>query len=138
MLQAVAIRAYKAMGACVLGAAVTLAPVVVSARQLPDTAANPPISLAELPPQGRATYALIHEGGPFPYKRDGVVFGNRERSLPPRPRGYYREYTVETPGLGHRGARCIVIGGQPPAVYYYSDDHYDSFRRFEPPREATP
>ena len=126
MLQAVAIRAYKAMGACVLGAA----PVVVSARQLPDTAANPPISLAELPPQGRATYALIHEGGPFPYDKDGSVFGNRERLLPLKKRGYYREYTVRTPGVRHRGARRIVCGGAPrtPDACYFTSDHYASFR----------
>lgn len=130
MLQAVAIRAYKAMGACVLGTAVTLAPVVVSARQLPDTAANPPISLAELPPQGRATYALIHEGGPFPYDKDGSVFGNRERLLPLKKRGYYREYTVRTPGVRHRGARRIVCGGAPrtPDACYFTSDHYASFR----------
>ena len=133
MLQAVAIRAYKAMVACVLGAAVTLAPVVVSARQLPDTAANPPISLAELPPQWRATYALIHEGGPFPYDKDGSVFGNRERLLPLKKRGYYREYTVRTPGSRDRGARRIVAGGDPPSEWYYTDDHYDSFRRFDVP-----
>ena len=110
--------------------AATLAPVVVSARQLPDTAANPPISLAELPPQGRATYALIHEGGPFPYDKDGSVFGNRERLLPLKKRGYYREYTVRTPGVRHRGARRIVCGGAPrtPDACYFTSDHYASFR----------
>jgi ribonuclease T1 len=61
------------------------------------------------------------------------VFFNREGRLPSRPRGYYREYTVDTPGLGHRGARRIVTGGEPPDVWYYTDDHYDSFRPFEPP-----
>ncbi|MCW5580932.1 MAG: ribonuclease [Luteimonas sp.] len=91
-----------------------------------------------LPQEARPVLRRIADGGPHPYRQDGSVFQNREGRLPSHPRGYYREYTVETPGLGHRGARRIVTGGQPPAVYYYSDDHYDSFRRFEPPREATP
>ena len=59
------------------------------------------------------------------------MFGNRERRLPPKPRGWYREYTVDTPGVGHRGARRIVTGGRPPSEWYYTDDHYDSFRQFE-------
>lgn len=87
-----------------------------------------------LPPEARATLDLIARGGPFPHRQDGSTFGNRERLLPPRARGYYREYTVATPGLGHRGARRIVTGGDPPVEYYYSDDHYRSFRRFEVPR----
>lgn len=70
----------------------------------------PLISVAALPPEARATLQLVKRGGPFPYSRDGVVFGNRERILPPQPRGYYREYTVQTPGLRHRGARRIVCG----------------------------
>ncbi len=86
-----------------------------------------------LPREAHATLRLIARGGPFPYRQDGAVFGNRERRLPSMPRGYYREYTVDTPGLNHRGARRIVTGGQPPAVYYYTDDHYDSFRRFDMP-----
>ncbi|MDE2414519.1 MAG: ribonuclease [Comamonadaceae bacterium] len=130
MLKAVAIRAYKAVVACALGAAVVLAPVGASARQSPETDAAAPIALADLPPQGRTTYALIHEGGPFPYDKDGSVFGNRERQLPAHKRGYYREYTVRTPGVGHRGARRIVCGGAPrtPDACYYSGDHYTSFR----------
>jgi guanyl-specific ribonuclease Sa len=87
---------------------------------------------AFLPPEARATLAFIKGGGPFPHPQDGGVFGNREGHLPQRERGFYREYTVETPGLAHRGARRIVTGGRPPRVYYYTDDHYDSFRRFEP------
>lgn len=89
------------------------------------------VALSELPPQGRSTYALIQKGGPFPYEKDGVVFGNRERQLPGRNRGYYREYTVATPGVRHRGARRIVCGGQArtPDVCYYTSDHYASFRR---------
>lgn len=89
-----------------------------------------PIALAELPPQGRATYALIREGGPFPYDKDGSVFGNRERLLPAQKRGHYREYTVRTPGSRDRGARRIVCGGKPrvPDACYYTSDHYASFR----------
>lgn len=83
-----------------------------------------------LPPEARATIALIQRGGPFPHRQDGSLFANRESRLPSRPRGYYREYTVATPGLDHRGARRIVTGGDPPDVWYYSDDHYESFRSF--------
>jgi guanyl-specific ribonuclease Sa len=84
-----------------------------------------------LPPEAVATLEQIERGGPFPYDRDGSVFQNRERRLPEQPRGYYREYTVATPGARDRGARRIVTGGQPPEVYYYTDDHYRSFRRVE-------
>ena len=84
-----------------------------------------------LPPEAVATLEQIERGGPFPYERDGSVFQNRERRLPDQPRGYYREYTVATPGASDRGARRIVTGGQPPEVYYYTDDHYRTFRRVE-------
>ena len=84
-----------------------------------------------LPPEAVATLEAIERGGPFPYDRDGTVFQNRERLLPERPRGFYREYTVVTPGSRDRGARRIVAGGQPPETYYYTDDHYRSFRRVE-------
>ena len=96
------------------------------------------IALAELPPQAQQTLALIRRGGPFPYRKDGTVFGNRERLLPMRPRGYYTEYTVPTPGSRDRGARRIVAGkgatGDPATggEYYYTDDHYRSFRRIRP------
>lgn len=86
---------------------------------------------AFLPPEAVATLEAIARGGPFPYDRDGSVFQNRERRLPERPRGYYREYTVATPGSRDRGARRIVAGGEPPEVYYYTDDHYRSFRPVE-------
>ncbi|HET9693411.1 MAG TPA: ribonuclease domain-containing protein [Steroidobacteraceae bacterium] len=86
-----------------------------------------------LPPQALATLEAIARGGPFAYDRDGTVFQNREGLLPQRPRGYYREYTVATPGSRDRGARRIVTGGDPPEVYYYTDDHYRSFRRLEGP-----
>jgi ribonuclease T1 len=85
------------------------------------------IALRDLPPEARATLSLIRAGGPFPYARDGVVFGNREALLPKRPRGYYREYTVPTPGARDRGARRIVAGRD--GELYYTDDHYRSFRR---------
>ena len=82
-----------------------------------------------LPVEARDTLTLIARGGPFEHRQDGSVFQNRERQLPPQPRGYYREYTVETPGSDDRGARRIVTGGTPPSEYWYSDDHYRSFRR---------
>lgn len=95
-------------------------------------AAGPVVSLQALPPQARDTWALVHAGGPFPYRKDGTVFGNRERLLPLHPRGFYREYTVRTPGSPDRGARRIVCGGLPPTApeaCYYTADHYASFAR---------
>ena len=109
-------------------------------------AAIPAVALAELPGEARDTLRLIERGGPFPFPRDGAVFGNYEYILPPKPRGYYREYTVKTPGARNRGARRIVCGvvparGRPmgspllrsdPFVLpecYYTADHYRSFRR---------
>ncbi len=76
-------------------------------------------------------YALIGKGGPFAFERDGVVFGNFEKLLPAKPRGYYHEYTVRTPGVKSRGGRRLVCGGKPtaPDTCYYSDDHYRSFRK---------
>jgi ribonuclease T1 len=81
----------------------------------------------DLPAEARQTLALIKAGGPFPYQRDGAVFGNREGLLPKRSRGYYREYTVRTPSARDRGARRIVAGRG--GEFYYTDDHYRSFRR---------
>jgi ribonuclease T1 len=85
------------------------------------------VSVQELPPEARQTLASVERGGPFPYKQDGRVFYNRERLLPQRSRGYYREYTVKTPGARDRGARRIVAGRN--GEYYYTEDHYRSFRR---------
>jgi ribonuclease T1 len=85
------------------------------------------ISLADLPAEARETLSLIKQGGPFPYSRDGIVFNNFEKRLPLKPRGYYREYTVKTPGRKDRGPRRIVAGQI--ADYYYTEDHYRSFRR---------
>jgi guanyl-specific ribonuclease Sa len=110
------------------------APAAESSRAPPGVAAAPQRHPESLPPEATTTLAAIERGGPFPYDRDGSVFQNRERRLPDRPRGYYREYTVATPGARDRGARRIVAGGQPPEVYYYTDDHYRSFRRVEPSR----
>ena len=99
------------------------------------------VSLAELPPEAVKTHRLILSGGPFPYSKDGSVFGNRERQLPAakrerqlpaQTRGFYREYTVKTPGASNRGARRIVCGGKTPTApeaCYYTADHYASFRR---------
>jgi len=84
-----------------------------------------------LPPEAVETLRIIERGGPFPHRQDGGVFQNRERLLPDRPRGYYREYTVRTPGARDRGARRIVTGGNPPEVFYYTEDHYRSFREIE-------
>ena len=85
-----------------------------------------------LPAEAIETLTLIQQGGPFPYRKDGTTFQNRERLLPAKPRGYYREYTVPTPGSRDRGARRIVAGGNPPEVFYYTADHYSSFRQIEP------
>ncbi len=90
------------------------------------------IARADLPREAQETLRLIEQGGPFPFRRDGVVFQNREKLLPQQPRGYYHEYTVITPGLSHRGARRIVCGGvarRQPAACYYTADHYRSFRK---------
>jgi ribonuclease T1 len=103
------------------------------------TSANPDLSssvpLLSLPAQAQETHRLILSGGPFRYDKDGVVFGNRERLLPSKARGFYREYTVKTPGSKNRGARRIVCGGTPPTqpeACFYTDDHYASFRRIAP------
>jgi len=85
------------------------------------------IEKKRLPIEALETIALIRKGGPFPYQRDGVMFGNREKLLPARERGWYREYTVRTPGERTRGARRIVAGRD--GTLYYSDDHYRSFKR---------
>ncbi|HXU40730.1 MAG TPA: ribonuclease domain-containing protein [Burkholderiales bacterium] len=89
------------------------------------------VAVEKLPSEARQTLALIQKNGPFPYQRDGAVFGNREGQLPKRERGYYREYTVKTPGAHDRGARRIVAGRA--GEVYYTDDHYRSFRRIIQP-----
>lgn len=86
------------------------------------------VDLGALPTQAQATVRLIQRGGPYPYSKDGVVFGNREGVLPSHKRGYYHEYTVETPGASTRGARRIVTGDD-DRQFFYTDDHYRTFRR---------
>lgn len=109
---------------CVAGA-------VLARAAPPDKPAIVSVALAELPKEAQATQRLIRAGGPFPYPKDGIVFGNRERVLPAEPRGFYREYTVRTPGAQHRGARRIVCGGRQPTLpvaCYFTGDHYSTFR----------
>lgn len=115
--------------ACALAALVLLAAPVGFARTS-ACALNESIAARELPRQGQDTLALIAAGGPFASDRDGIAFGNRERVLPRQPRGFYREYTVRTPGVKNRGARRIVCGGDQRAadLCYYSDDHYQTFK----------
>jgi len=120
-----------------LGCAALVCTTVVHSRQAPEPAEAAFIALGALPPEGQQTYRLIHQGGPFPYEKDGSVFGNRERLLPRQARGYYREYTVKTPGARDRGARRIVCGGEQPRqpeACYYTADHYASFRVIVPPK----
>lgn len=98
----------------------------------PSSGLGADVTLASLPPEARHTDQLILSGGPFPYSQDGVVFGNREKRLERRPRGYYHEYTVPTPGARTRGARRIICGGNPPTepdACFYTEDHYGSFHR---------
>lgn len=106
----------------------TSAPRISSPPPMPRSADPLP---AFLPPEARETIVAIQRGGPFAHRQDGAAFGNREGRLPRRERGFYREYTVDTPGVKHRGARRIVTGGSPPQVWYYTDNHYDTFRAFD-------
>ena len=117
-------RAWLAAGALALAA---LAPAAMAQLAPLPPAPLAEVAAAELPKEARATLARIRKGGPFPYARDGAVFGNREGLLPARPRGYYREYTVKTPGVRNRGARRIVSGKA--GEHFYTEDHYGSFRR---------
>jgi ribonuclease T1 len=106
------------------GAAGTLSPAGTPGATDPASGL-PVVPLAGLPPEAAATVALIEAGGPFPYEQDGSVFQNRERLLPIRRSGYYREYTVPTPGSADRGPRRIVAGAD--GEMYWTADHYDSF-----------
>jgi ribonuclease T1 len=108
---------------------------VVAQAKTPAPATLQTVARAELPAQAQTMMALIEKGGPFKYDKDGTVFGNREKILPARQRGYYREYTVKTPGERSRGARRLVCGGQQPRApdaCFYTDDHYGSFRQIVP------
>ncbi len=105
----------------------------VDARQIRPP--SEPVALSELPAEAQSVHRRILAGGPFEHAKDGSVFGNRERALPGRPRGFYREYTVETPDARDRGARRIVCGGaisRTPDTCFYTADHYTSFRRISP------
>jgi ribonuclease T1 len=115
------------------GLALVLALAVLAPAQARALLADEAVvALASLPPEARKTEESIRSGGPFAYAKDGSVFGNRERLLPRESRGYYREYTVKTPGSRDRGARRIVCGGREtkaPDACYYTADHYASFKR---------
>ena len=124
-------NARKAVALALVAALSVFGTGLVQSKEAPP--GNVPIiALSDLPVQGQAIMKLIYQGGPFRYDKDGTVFGNREKLLPLRQRGYYREYTVRTPGERSRGARRIVCGGlQPtsPNACYYTADHYASFRQ---------
>ena len=126
--QAVARRWWFAM---LMGFILLACTNLVQARSPQEVQVQAKLLAKDLPREGQTTYQLIRKGGPFPYEKDGTVFGNRERLLPRETRGFYREYTVRTPGVRHRGARRIVCGGPVPTepkACYYTEDHYASFR----------
>jgi ribonuclease T1 len=111
---------------CLLVALSALAaPHAVAQKAPPAIPAE--VRLAELPPEARSAILLIRKGGPYPYAKDHAVFGNREAHLPKQKHGYYREYTVKTPGERTRGARRIIAGKG--GEMFYTDDHYNTFRR---------
>lgn len=134
-LKQIRARVGKARGVALAAVlAAVLGTIAVQARA-PNASWSDPgaasVVVTGLPPQGQDVMNQIRQGGPFRYDKDGSVFGNRERLLPSEKRGYYREYTVPTPGLNHRGARRIVCGGfktRAPEACYYTEDHYSSFR----------
>ncbi len=117
-----------------LGLFLVLAWGGLNAKEFSTNNSDKTVALALLPHQELETYRLIFQGGPFPYAKDGTVFGNRERLLPSHPRGYYREYTVKPLYSKNRGVRRIVCGGPitTPDVCYYTADHYASFRKIVP------
>ena len=117
----------------ILAAAMLLAPMpALAGENMPQRvqASLADIRVKELPAEARETLKLIERGGPYQYDRDGIVFGNFEKRLPIKERGYYNEFTVRTPGVKHRGARRIVTGKA--SEKYYSDDHYKTFKRIVP------
>ena len=118
-----------------IGVAGLLAVGSLDAREPASLSPTVTVTIAELPAEARTVHAAIQAGGPFTYAKDGSVFGNREKLLPLQTRGYYREYTVTTPGAPDRGARRIVCGGTvpvAPVACYYTTDHYTSFKRITP------
>ena len=121
-----------AVGAVVVAAALLINTFLPNKDE--GAASGDPTSCPNLPAEAWDTINLIESGGPYPHPEDNSRFGNYERTLPEEPLGYYREYTVETPGLYHRGARRIVVGGgteEDPDVWYYTDDHYETFARVQ-------
>ena len=102
------------------------APAQAAPRSVPNQSGLPEVNASELPAEARQTLMLIAQGGPYPYTRDDVTFGNFERILPRKSSGYYKEYTVKTPGESDRGARRIVAGQA--GEKYYTPDHYNSFK----------
>ena len=123
-------RAWSALMLAATTSLVALTSPVALAKNPAGLGAD--VSLSSLPVQARQTDQLIHSGGPFPFSRDGVVFGNYEKRLPRAPRGFYHEYTVPTPGAHDRGARRIICGGNMPTepdACFYTEDHYNSFHR---------
>jgi ribonuclease T1 len=116
--------------------AVALAAVLGAGSVVAKSTSDAPQEIASsaLPKEAQKTLTLVAQGGPFPYERDGVVFGNREKRLPAHTHGYYHEYTVPTPGTRTRGARRIICGGDARSIAecYYSSDHYETFRRIRP------
>lgn len=131
-------RSAAVLTGLVLGVAAHWMPLEAQARRATpaDTVAvEAVVPLSDLPVQAQVVHRRILAGGPFRYTQDGTVFGNRERHLPRQPRGFYREYTVPTPGVRHRGARRIVCGGKEmrqPETCFYTGDHYNSFQRIDP------
>ncbi len=133
VLAALALWAWRQHAPAPAGHAPPAATVPAPPQRAPDSAPAESDDArwpAYLPPEALDTLQRIARRGPFVHRQDGAVFQNRERLLPPRSRGYYHEYTVETPGSQDRGARRIIAGGDPPAEFFYSDDHYRSFHRF--------
>jgi ribonuclease T1 len=120
-------RGVKALWLVILG--LLLWQPLAQADFFQDNAGVDSVSLARLPLEAKDTFRLIKQGGPYPFPRDGIVFSNREHRLPKRPRGFYHEYTVKTPGARNRGARRIICSVVPDC--YYTDDHYQTFKRIK-------
>ena len=122
----------RARGFAVWLCALACLALAAQARTTPDAPTE--VALADLPKEAQEVYALIGKGGPFRYERDGVVFGNREQLLPAKPRGYYHEYTVRTPGVDEprRPPPRLRRQEDAPDACYYTDDHYRSFRKIRP------
>ncbi len=121
-------------GLALLLAAGALVALIVLPSGGDDDKSEPTTTTATVPASEHTAIAtvLVAVGGgdPLPYRRDGDVFENREAVLPAKPRGYYREYTVPTPGSEDRGARRLVIGAD--GDVWYTADHYRSFQQLDP------